>query len=287
MAPSLPSPAPYPARVTAVEIAGFLLIGVVGGCFGALVGLGGATFIIPLSTLLLDPHHEQLRAAAMVSNTAVALGAVTSYARSGQVDWRTVKLIAPWAVATVALGVWLSVGIDAVLYRGLFGAFVLAMVGRELFSLLKSGSAPVEERALTWWAAVATGTVAGLAGGVLSVGGGVIFMPVQREWLRVPVKRAAATSLAMVLPSVAVGAVAQMWSMAHQANPEGGTLLPGALTIAACLAPAALLGGWCGAKLNTRLPKRAVQWAVVVGLACAGVMLLRPIAERLLTGGPA
>lgn len=267
-------------------ILGYLAIAFIGGAFGALVGLGGATFIIPLATLLLAPDTQQLRAAAMVSNFCVALGALAPYARSGQVDWRTVKLIAPWAAATVALGVWLSVGIDAVLYRGLFGGFVLITVAHELRTLLKPPAAPPEERLLSPWAGAATGTVAGLAGGVLSVGGGVIFMPVLREWLGTPVKRAAATSMAMVLASVAVGAVAQMWSMHTLTHPDGGTLLPGALAIAGCLAPAALVGGWTGARLNARLPRQAVQWAVVVALTVAGVLLMRPWFERLL-GSPA
>jgi uncharacterized membrane protein YfcA len=265
-------------------ILGYLAIAFVGGAFGALVGLGGATFIIPLATLLLAPDTQQLRAAAMVSNCCVALGALAPYMRAGQVDWRTVRLVAPWAVATVAVGVWMSVGIDAILYRGLFGGFVLATVAHELRRLLKPPRTPAEERLMTPWAGAATGTVAGLAGGVLSVGGGVVFMPVLREWLGTPVKRAAATSMAMVLPSVAVGAVAQMWSMHVQPDGRGGTLLPGALAIAACLAPAALAGGWTGARISARLPREAVQWAVVVALGTAGVLLMRPWVLRLLEG---
>ncbi len=296
-------PNSYPPRVDIVTIAGLVAIGFVGGVFGSLVGLGGATFIIPLAMLSLTLDTQQLRAATMLSNMFVAIGAIVPYARAGQVDWRTVRLIAPWAAATVAIGVWLSVGIDTVLYRGLFGVFVLVIVGRELSVLLKKRAQVAEERALSARAGGATGTIAGLASGVLSVGGGVVFMPVLREWIGMPVKRAAATSMVMVLPTVAVGSAAQLWSMSQLPAPteavaqgvasgvasglatsaatNGASMLPGALAIAACLCPAALAGGWTGARLNARIPKVGVQWAVVVALSIAGIMLLRPLLDRL------
>ncbi|MFO0784198.1 MAG: sulfite exporter TauE/SafE family protein [Phycisphaerales bacterium] len=267
---------------------GFVLVGFTGGAFGSLVGLGGATFVIPLATLLLDPDTQQLRAAAMVSNTFVAAGAIGPYARAKQINWRTFWAIAPWTILWVVVGVWLSMGIDAVLYRGMFGIFVLLVVARELHTLLRAPSQQAAPRQLRPLPAGLAGTLAGLAGGVLSVGGGVVFVPFQREWLRTPVKEAAATSMALVLPSVAVGAVVQMWSMAHLPAPGGGTLLPGAAAIAACFAPAALAGGWVGATLNTRIPRRAVQWTVVCALALAGLMLVRPWVARVMQApGPA
>lgn len=267
--------------ITAV---GFLLIGFVGGAFGAMVGLGGATFIIPMATLLLAPNFHHLRAAAMVSNTFVAIGAVLQYSSAAQIDWRIVRRTAPYAMVTVLIGVWVTINIDAALYRGLFGGFLLLVVARELHLLLAPPPEEAAERPLGHAPAAAIGTIAGLASGVLSVGGGVVFVPALREWLRLPVKRAAATSMAMVLPAVAVGAVAQMWFMYRMSDDKGGTMLPGALMIAGFLAPSAMVGGWVGARLNTKLPRTTVAWVMVTALTVAALLLLHPLVRRLTLG---
>ncbi len=212
----------------------------------------------------------------MASNFCVAAGAIYPYAKAKQIDWPTVRKVAPWAMATVALGVWMSAGIDAVLYRGLFGTFILIMVAHEVRVLLRPPATAPTVRPLSQAPAAATGAAAGLVSGVLSVGGGVIFVPILREWLRMPVKRAVGTSMAMVLPTVAVGATAQMWAMSQTSAPPGGSMLPGALVMAGCLAPSALAGGWIGAKLNARLPRTPVTWVMTSALGISAVLLMRP-----------
>ena len=117
----------------------------------------------------------------------------------------------PMALICVILGVWLSKDIDPLLYRGIFGLFLLVVVLREVRALLSSGSRDHAQKPISGLTGASVGAAAGMASGVLSVGGGVVIVPVLREFLHIPVKRATGTSMATILPIVVVGAVTQVW----------------------------------------------------------------------------
>ena len=51
------------------------LIGLVGGCLGGMLGLGGSVFIIPALSLALGPNQHLYQAAALTANIFVAVAA--------------------------------------------------------------------------------------------------------------------------------------------------------------------------------------------------------------------
>ena len=85
------------------------------------------------------------------------------------------------------------------------------------------------------------GTVAGILGSTLGIGGGVIKVPVLNAWCGVPLRAAAATSAFMIGVTAAAGAIIYFGS---------GQLIP-------AFAAAAVLGVQAGSTLGMRAGARA------------------------------
>ncbi len=117
--------------------------------------------------------------------------------------------------------------------------------------------------------AAAVGVLAGIAAGMLGIGGGALFVPALVVFQDLGQLEAQATSLLAIVPVALVGA----WRQRHYGNlrvREG--LLVGALAAG---------GGVAGVVLANALPERALEIAFgVLLLAIAG-----QVARRGLTGG--
>jgi len=93
--------------------------------------------------------------------------------------------------------------------------------------------------------AAAIGLVSGVVSGLFGVGGGIVMVPAMLFLLSPPIrdiKQAVGTSLLVIIPTALVGA-GKHWT---QGNVEWRTAL--------ALAPMALVGGYLGAWLTTRIP---------------------------------
>jgi uncharacterized membrane protein YfcA len=101
-------------------------------------------------------------------------------------------------------------------------------------------------------------------GGLLGLGGGVMLVPLLQLLCRVPLKKAIATSSAVICATALVGAGLKMGSLARLGQSAGA-----ALALALAMGPTAVLGGAIGAKLTHALPVRAVRVVVTVLLGVA------------------
>ena len=111
------------------------------------------------------------------------------------------------------------------------------------------------------------GVVAGLAAGLLGIGGGALFVPALVLFLDLPLIDAEATSLLAIIPVALVGATRQH----RYGNVRvGDGLLVGALAIP---------GAAVGVVLVNALPQRAIE----VAFAC---LLLWVAAQLVRTAGP-
>lgn len=108
----------------------------------------------------------------------------------------------------------------------------------------------------------AIGVLAGLASGLLGVGGGFLMVPLQTMWARTDQHRATGTSLAAIVPIaiVAVGAY-YLASGTPQVN----------LPVGAALAAGGAVGATAGSIASARIPERALRAFVAILLAAVGL----------------
>lgn len=103
----------------------------------------------------------------------------------------------------------------------------------------------------------AIGGIAGLASGLLGVGGGFLIVPLQILWSRTDPHRASGTSLAAILPIALVGALAYYFGR-----------VPGQVDfgVALFLVIGSTLGAYVGARFISRVPERTLKLIVAVVL---------------------
>jgi uncharacterized protein len=225
-----------------------LMTGLAAGSFGGLLGLGGATILVPALTLGFGlPIHLAI-AVSLISNIFVSLVAVIGYRSQGLLHTKTVRVMNIASVGGVLIGTLLAAYSPASLLELAFGVFLVALVAEATLvkRQLHLGS-EAEPEHIDVPAFSALGFVMGLLGGTLGIGGGSLAVPVQNALLRVPLKNAIANSLATIVVSASIGAATYFLVGA-------GTLFP----VGESLATAAILvpGSVCGAVLATRIGHR-------------------------------
>ena len=259
--------------------------GVLAGGLGALLGIGGGVFFVPLLHIALG---FPLRTAAAISlTTVIATSSSVSAGRSGG-QLINLRLGMVLEVATVA-GSLLG-GLTAHLFsettlQRLFGivmllaaAAVLARVNRRNVMLDpsadpgllggrfhdKESGGSVTYRVRRMPVALVSSFAAGNVSSLLGIGGGVIKVPALNAWCGIPLRAAAATSAFMIGVTATGGAIIYY----------GRGDLP-----ALAAAPAVLgvqMGSWAGIHLAHRVPAKWLKvLLIVVLLGVAALMIAR------------
>ena len=117
-----------------------------------------------------------------------------------------------------------------------------------------------------------TGAAAGFLAGLFGVGGGLVIVPALMAALGMDQRRAAATSLAAIVLTAAVGSVS--YGLRGQVHPLA----------AAVLVAGSLVGAQIGTRLLRRLPAAALPWVFVafVGFVVVSQQLHAPVREAAL-----
>lgn len=228
-----------------------LLLPVVAGLgLGAVMGLlggGGGVLAVPILLAL----GLSLDAAATTSLVAVGVGAgagLATHARSGRVDWVIGLMFGALGSAGAIAGSRLAFAVDD---RVQLAGFVLLLVLAS-YGMLRRRSLPQPEDddALlpdpNWAVVVLLASGVGLVTGFFGVGGGFIAVPALVLALKMPMRRASATALVVILVNVTVAFLA-----------HGTSHLDGGLT--AAVAAGTAVGAVIGAVLQPRVPSAALQ----------------------------
>jgi hypothetical protein len=121
---------------------------------------------------------------------------------------------------------------------------------------------------------LAIGGIAGLAGGLLGVGGGFIMVPLQTIWTHTPVRRATGTSLTAIVPIAIAGAAVYYFA---KGTPQLN------LKVAFFVMIGSSAGAIAGSRLAQLVPERALRMLVSAVVLVAGVIEL----YNGIIGGPA
>ena len=243
------------------------LIGLVSGAFGGLLGIGGSIIMIPLLTLVHGPNQQLYQAAAMIVNVPVSASATIKHGIKGVIQPGLVKRLLPTALIGIVLGVALSNAIPTHGLQIVFSIF-LAYVGlNEMVGIIRSrvgrasgeekkGSGESEETKLPKHGRIPLiGGINGMIAGLLGIGGGVILIPLLRQFCHLQVRAAIAASSATMLVTATVGAVYKNLTLSELLAPDGTHLqVSESLSIAAAMVPTAFIGSYLGAGMTHRLP---------------------------------
>jgi uncharacterized protein len=275
----------HPAIIQIFEL---VLIGAAAGVLGGLLGIGGGIIMIPALTLIFadkfgpDSFHAY-NLAAISTAFVLSIPAAIRYARAGVVVGPLLRSIIPLALLGIVAGVLVGAGMTGErtrLLKQIFGGCLEFAVVVNLIEerLARTGephlfpTCPTPRR----WAKIGflVGLPSGFIAGLLGVGGGIWAVPSQTLLLGIRLRNAIATSMVMIVPVALAASLAMTLKLARL--PHDPPLHRVAWGLTLCLAPGALVGGWCGASLMQRLPVRLLRYVFYVLLALTGLRLLFP-----------
>lgn len=266
----------------ALTLAVGLGIGVVVGALGA----GGGILAVPVLVYLLGqpPHDATTESLVIVGITAVF--AIIHHARAGTVDWRRGLVFALVSVAGAVAGSRLSVlvapDVLMVLFALLLACVAAVMIRRAVRARREEtggdgrrsaadgpgvppadGTGAVAVR--SWPRLVLAALLTGALTGFFGVGGGFIVVPMLVIVLGLGMRRAAGTSLLVMIIATAGSLLARIGTDVH---PDWGVTL--------VFAAASSLGAMVGGPLSARARVSTLTW--LFALLLAGVALSTLIA---------
>lgn len=248
--------------VSALLVAVIFVAGGLAGALGALLGIGGGVFLVPLLTLVLDVPI--VYAIPISLTTVIATSTAVSSRTAGRqlINLRLGMVLETATVAGGLVGGILSMFLsDAALFVA-FGAVTAGSAVSMLSRLDKrnvildptvdpgrfggryhedESGGDVVYRVKRMPLAMVASFIAGNVSTTLGVGGGIIKVPVLNAWCGMPLRAAAATSAFMIGVTASVGAILKYGA---------GLLVPG-------LAAAAVLGVRVGSAAGMRTGARA------------------------------
>lgn len=261
------------------HLAAALAIGGCAGLIGGLAGIGGSMVMLPGLGLALgyespQQHRQHLfMASAMMVNVMVALPATRLHQKAGVVRRDIVKVVMPSMAVAIIAGAWLSNRFDGHILTFILAGFIAVYCAVNLWKILVHGwlkrpERPLGQERLSPARLAGTGVMAGLVGGLLGLGGGVVMVPMLQLLAAVPLRMAIGTSAAVMCLTGAIGAGVKLAGLSAH-----GQSIADAIQLAVVMGPGAMGGAMLGARLTHWLPLPAVRALVSVLLLGAAVKM--------------
>ncbi|MCX8110494.1 MAG: sulfite exporter TauE/SafE family protein [Syntrophorhabdaceae bacterium] len=244
------------------HLTGFI-IGLCGGFFGALVGLGGGIVMIPLMIMLVKFTQHKAHGTSLVAVVFTGLVGAGAYFSYGTVDWKVAVLLAVTATVTARFGALFAHSLPEKKLKMSFGVFLvfvaILLLGK---GYIFQASFHVNQlaRIIVF---LATGTVTGFVSGMMGVGGGTIMIPPMVILAHMPQQMAQGTSLLAMVPVGIIGAYTHY------------TLGNVETKIAPGLVIGAVVGGYLGGTVANLLPEFYLKLIFSAVLIWMGIRFIR------------
>jgi uncharacterized protein len=243
-------------------ILGFV-IGMLGGFFGGLVGLGGGVVMIPLMIIVAKMTQHKAHGTSLVAIVFTALVGAITYYFHGTVDWKAALMLAITAIATARFGALYAHSLPEKKLKKAFGVFLVIvsalLLAKSLFP--QAGHEPALWVRLVVF--LATGAATGFLSGMMGVGGGTVMIPPMVILAGMPQHLAQGTSLLAMVPVSITGALTHYKLGNVQVDLAYG------------LAPGALIGGYLGGTAAHLLPDLYLKLIFAAVIVWIGLQYLR------------
>lgn len=245
-----------------LKYTGYFGIGVLIGILAALFGLGGGFLIVPTLNLLgVEIHHAVGTSSAAVVFTS--LSSAIAYSRQKRIHYKAGLLLASTSILGAYIGAWMTSYISAGMLKAIFGiALIIVAIRIYRKKTREPSEVKLEEVKLNYKLIPVGGFFAGVASGLLGVGGGIINVPFL-TYLGLPIHYAVATS------SFAIVFTAMSGALKHYAlgNIEFQWFI--------LLTPGLIVGAQLGARIAKRMKANNLKniFAVVMALLALRMIL--------------
>ena len=248
-------------------VLGALVIGLTLG----LMGSGGSILTVPMLTYLLGHESKVAVAESLAIVGAIATVAVLPYARSKQVDWRSVLFFGVPGMAGTYVGAWIAGFISGALQLTLFAIVMLAAAAtmfRKSKPARDDDTGPEQPSGRqSFWMIAAEGLVVGTMTGLVGVGGGFLIVPALAVLGGLPMRVAIGTSLAVIAMNSACG----LYKYLDVLESMGQSI--DWRTVGA-FAVIGIVGSLTGKRIGSRIDQQALRRAFAVFLVVMGIFVL-------------
>lgn len=257
--------------------------GFIAGTLGGMLGVGGSLIMIPALVILFGQdarkgmNQHLYQAAAMIVNVTVAAPATWRHQQAGAIVPRVLRWMLPSAMIFILAGVWAS-NLDffadengvILLARvmAVFIAYVVVMNIRKLLMAKSQTEDPLVLRHITPTRCLLVGAAMGFVAGLLGIGGGAVAVPLQQVILKLRLRNCIANSAAVMCLSAIIGAIYKNVSLSQH-----NLIWQKSITIAALLAPTAIIGGLLGGRLTHIMPLKIIRTAFILLLTVAAIKM--------------
>lgn len=247
----------------------FIALGIGGGLFGSIIGIGGGIIFTPVLTLMGLPP-AQVSSTSLVAVTFTSISSVISYARHKRIKYRIACRIALLSVPGAILGVYLSTLISIGLFKLFFSIILIIAV----IYILYNGSTKFEKgkkkiQFNPYPVLYACAFAAGIISSLFGVGGGIIFVPILLLLMGMKMYEAAPTSQFIIMIGSATGLVIH----AIMGNPN--------YVFAVSLSVGAFAGGVIGAELSGHIRENFLQIFLSISLLFVSGRLIFDVIDDL------
>ncbi|MEJ5226555.1 sulfite exporter TauE/SafE family protein [Thermodesulfovibrio sp.] len=184
-----------------------LWIGLLAGCFGGLVGLGGGVVMIPLMVAVLKITQHKAHGTSLFALVFTGITGAVTYGMKGSVDVIASVILAITAIFTARAGAKFAHSLPEWKLKRAFGGFLIFAA---LILLLKPYLASLYHFEFEGYLKIITllivGIFAGFLAGMMGIGGGTVMVPALVLILNYGQHIAQGTSLLCMVPAGAVGA---------------------------------------------------------------------------------
>jgi uncharacterized membrane protein YfcA len=207
--------------MSALALLALFGVGLLVGFTAGLIGIGGGVLIVPFLyffyahpawagfDLSLPLHAAVAHATSLFVILPTAVRGTLSYSKAGLIEWRVALPVALASLVGGVVGAKLAIILPAPMLKVGFGAFLVLSGLQLLFGRKQAQARPINTNLI---ATTITGLLVGVLSGTMGVGGGILALPLLVYLLHVDLRRAAATSLAIVGFAACGGLLTFAWS---------------------------------------------------------------------------
>ncbi len=227
-----------------------IIIGIIAGAASGMFGIGGGVIIVPALIFLMNYPLV------MASGTSlgalmlpVGIFAVIEYHKKDLIDYKVALIFSLGLLFGVVFGAKAAIELPAQYLRIFYGVF-LVWVAYRFWDFKKNNSNDAAEKAakVNLLKIIPFGLFTGVMSGLFGIGGGLIMVPIMTQIFKFDTKKAVGTSLAALLPPVALPGVYSYYAAGY-INIYSVVILAFAMAF----------GAYFGAKLSISLNAKTIK----------------------------